>query len=100
MAEKSTIKYEDYLHPLLAADPAYAAEYLNACLEDEDPHTLLIGLRDVAQAHGTAWSSDADGSRQEMLEGLLTEAENPALRDLVTLLDALGFALRITPKAA
>lgn len=98
MAEKLTIKYEDYLHPRLAADPAYAAEYLNACLEDEDPHTLLVGLRDVAQAHGADWSSD--GSRQETLEGLLAEAENPAIHDLVTVLDALGFALRITPKAA
>lgn len=103
MAEKLTIKYEDYLHPRLAADPAYAAEYLNACLADEDPHTLLVGLRDVAQAYGAIWppaAADQRRLKRETLEQLLAEPENPAIRNLATVLDALGFALRISPKVA
>lgn len=33
-------------------DPNEAAAYLDACLEDEDPHVFLLALKDVAEARG------------------------------------------------
>lgn len=33
-------------------DPNEAAAYLDACLEDDDPHVFLLALKDVAEARG------------------------------------------------
>jgi len=97
---KLTTKYEDYLHSRLAAGPTYAAEYLNACLEDADPRTFLIGLRAVARAYGVSLTAAEIAIDREGFCRVLSEQGNPSLQNLVTLLDSLGFALRIAPKAA
>jgi len=51
---KPTVKTESYRESLLESlrNPEEAAQYLNACLEDEDARVFLLALRDVADARG------------------------------------------------
>jgi DNA-binding phage protein len=44
-------KYEEYLLSQLK-DSEEAAAYLNAALQDDDPHVFLLALRDIAEAQG------------------------------------------------
>ena len=45
----STIKHNDWLSEQLK-DAEFAAEYLNAASEDDDPKTYLMALRKVVHA--------------------------------------------------
>ena len=49
--EMSTIKHNDWLFEQLK-DAEFAAEYLNAASEDDDPKTYLTALRKVVEARG------------------------------------------------
>ncbi|MFZ4099827.1 MAG: DNA-binding protein [Chlamydiia bacterium] len=51
MAKVTTRKYKHYLLDQLQ-DPAESAAYLNAALQDDDPHVCLLALRDIAEAQG------------------------------------------------
>lgn len=46
-----TIKHDDWLLEQLK-DAEFAAEFLNAANEDDDPKTYLTALRKVAEARG------------------------------------------------
>lgn len=43
--------YKEFLHEQLQ-EPGAAAAYLNAALEDEDPHVFLLALSDITEAQG------------------------------------------------
>jgi len=45
-----TKNYKNHLNERLK-DPIEAAGYLNAALDDENPHIFLLALKDVADAH-------------------------------------------------
>lgn len=93
-------RLEDFLDERLQ-DPARAVGYLNACLEDEEPEVFLLALRDVARARGGLEKlAEAASLNPEHVVRMLSEAGNPELRTLETLLDALGFRLSITLKEA
>jgi probable addiction module antidote protein len=93
-------RYEDVLDEDLK-DPAEAAGYLNACLEDGDPEVFLLALRDVARAQGGVTKlAEATDLNREHLYRMLSENGNPELRSLEVLLDALGFRLTVTLKEA
>ena len=49
-------------------NPDEAAQYLNACLEDEDARVFLLALRDVADGRGgiRAVSRDAHLNRESL----------------------------------
>jgi DNA-binding phage protein len=51
---KKLISTESYHESLMESlkDPDEAAQYLNACLEDDDARVFLLALRDVAEARG------------------------------------------------
>ena len=92
--------YDDFLDERFQ-DPARAAGYLNACLEDEDPEVFLLALRQVARARGgVAKLVESAPLSREHLYRMLSENGNPELRSLEALLDALGFRLAITIKEA
>ena len=102
---KLTVSTEPYRESLLESlrNPDEAAEYLNACLEDEDARVFLLGLRDVAEARGgiRALSSSAKLNR-ESLYRMLSKSGNPSLDSLAAVLNACGLhAIRrsATPKA-
>ena len=95
---KPTPKTESYRENLLESlkNPDEAAQYLNACLEDEDARVFLMALRDVADAHGgvRAVSSAAQLNR-ESLYRMLSRSGNPSLESLAAVLSACGLRLAV-----
>lgn len=89
----------DYRQTLLQRlkDPAYAAEYLSACL-DEDEKTFLVGLRDVADAHGglRRLSKKARLNREHLFR-MLSKSGNPKLHSVRELIAAVGLKLILQP---
>jgi probable addiction module antidote protein len=74
-------------------------DYLNICLEDPDPGLFLLALRDVARAYGgMSVIAQKASLNRESLYHALSKRGNPTLSSLESLLDALGFKLRIERK--
>ena len=93
-------RWEDFLDERLR-DPDRAVGYLNACLEDEEPEVFLLALRDVARARGGLDQlAERLSENPDAVVRMLSEAGNPELRTLETLLDALGFRLSISVRKA
>jgi probable addiction module antidote protein len=93
-----TVKTEPYRESLLESlrNPDEAAQYLNACLEDEDPHVFLLALRDVADAHGGIRTlSQTAKLNRESLYRMLSKTGNPSLDSLVAVLNACGMRLAV-----
>ena len=53
-------KHDEWLSKKLK-DANFAAEYLNAAAEDDDPATYLAALRKIAEARGPQFSPRASG---------------------------------------
>ncbi len=96
MTDRSNYKAE--LHQKLQ-DRNYAADYLNAVLEEKDTAAFLLALRDVAQANNVSMSTLAEKANRndKTLFRTLSKKGNPQLDTLTALLEALGFRLSITP---
>jgi probable addiction module antidote protein len=77
-------------------DPAEAAAYLEAVLEDEDPSVFLLALRQVAQAQRMANVARKAHVGRESLYKTLSENGNPELRTINRLLHAMGLRLSVT----
>lgn len=91
--------YEVGLDERLKKSPKYALDYLNICLDDPDPGLFLLALRDVARAYGgMAALSQKAGLNREALYQTLSKRGNPTLTKLESLLDVLGFRLKIERK--
>jgi probable addiction module antidote protein len=89
-----TKSYRDTLLESLQ-DPAEAAAYLDAALEDEDIQVFLLALRDVAEARGMSRvAAEADLNR-ESLYRMLSEEGNPRLSSLEALLHTFGLRLAV-----
>src|SRR5262245_15674201 len=100
---RSVIKTKSYRESLLESlkNPDEAAEYLNACLEDDDPRVFLLALRDVADARGGL----RDRSRSARLNRgslyrMLCSSGNPSLDSLAAVLNACGLRLAVQSTAA
>ena len=100
MPKKKPTPYEEGLHERLK-EPSYAAEYLNAHLEDYDGHTVevfLLALRHVAAAHGFATISKKSDLGRESLYKTLSKSGNPKIETLSKLLNTMGLKLSVEPK--
>jgi len=94
---KRTRKYEDSLRAALN-DPAEAAAYLNAHLEDKgkDAEKLfLMALRDVAAAFGMKAIAAKASVGRESLYKALARSGNPRLSTLAALLRSMGLELSV-----
>jgi probable addiction module antidote protein len=89
-----TKSYRDSLLESLQ-DPAEAAAYLDAALEDEDSRVFLLALRDVAEARGIGRGATEADLNRESLYRMLSEEGNPRLSSLDALLRALGLRLAV-----
>lgn len=99
MKRKTSVSHDEVMVRRLRKDPAFAAEYLKAALDEEDePGVLLIALRRLAQAQGIAKVAKAAGIERESLYRALSAKGNPRLSTLVAVTRAIG--LRITVEAA
>ena len=95
---KLTVKTEPYRESLLESlrSPDEAVQYLNACLEDEDPQVFLLALRDVADAHGGIRTlSRTTHLNRVSLYRMLSKSGNPSLDSLVSVLNACGLRLAV-----
>lgn len=76
-------------------NPAYAAAYINAALEEDSQEAILLALRDVAEARGfQALSRKAELNRESMYR-MLSKRGNPQLSSLTKLLKTLGLSLAV-----
>ena len=81
-------------------DPANAAAYVEAAIEEGDPAGLLQALRNVAEARGgIARIAEKTGLNREALYRTLSRRGNPQLKSLAAILDAAGLRLSVTPAA-
>ncbi len=84
--------WNEFLITKLAKSEEFAVDYLNACLEENDPKLLLRALcGDLAKKTGL---------NRESLYRMLSENGNPTIYSLNEVLDALGMQLQFAPKKA
>lgn len=91
--------YADDLRQRLK-DPAYAVEYLNAVLEDDEEGTdavFLLALRNVAEAFQMTAIAECAEVNRENLYRMLSGKGNPKLSTLLAVLKALGLRLSVKP---
>ena len=92
-----SLPYEPWLLGRLK-DPLEAAAYLEAVIEDGDPETLMLALRQVAQAQGgVAKIARKAKLSREATYRMLSKSGNPELRSLRALLKANGLRLAVKP---
>ena len=96
---RASVPYVEVLREWLQ-DPAQAAAYLDAALEDGDKEVFLLALRDVAEARGfSAVAQDSDLNR-ENLYSMLSRQGNPQLSSLTALLKSMGLRLAVEVEQA
>jgi len=91
----------EYQKDLIEAlkDPAEAAAYLNAALEEGDKDTFLLALRNIAEANGgMKMVAEKAHLNRESLYRTLSNRGNPEIRTLFNLLHGMGLKLSITPE--
>ena len=96
---KACTKHDDWLMAQLA-DAEFAAEYLNAAGEDDDPASYLSALRKVVEARGgIAAVAEKTQLSRETLYRTLSARGNPTIRPLNAVLKATGLKFGISPNA-
>lgn len=77
--------------------PRGAASYLNAALQDGDPHVFLLALRDIAEAKGgMSWLADEAELNRENLYRILSLKGNPSFLNLLAVMDAVGLEFSVS----
>ena len=98
MTAKPYRSHEDATVQSFATDPEYAAEYLNAVLEDGDEAELLVALNRLAKAFGGITSVAAQVELNgTSLYRTLSKNGNPELRTLVKVLRVMHLKLAVRP---
>ena len=95
------VKAKNYKEHLLKQlqKPSEAAAYLNAALQDDDPHVFLLALRDIAEAQGgMGWLAEEADLNRENLYRTLSLKGNPRFFNLLAVLEAVGLTFSIHPK--
>lgn len=92
-----SLPYEAWLVDRLK-DPAEAAAYLEAAIEQGHQGALMLALRHVAQAQGgiAAVAKRAKLTREATYR-MLSKSGNPELRSLSAILGAAGLRLSVRP---
>ncbi len=98
MKSKTSVSHDQTIVRRLRKDPEFAAQYLKALKDEDEPRVLLIALRHLAQARGIARVAKAAGIERESLYRALSVRGNPRLSTLVAVTKAIG--LRLTVEAA
>lgn len=97
-----TKKYKEFLSEELK-NPKLAAEYLNVCMEENDPALLLTAFKDIAEAMGGMGEIAKKTKISRMtLYRALSEGGNPEFYSLFDILKAfhIQFAFKPIKKAA
>jgi probable addiction module antidote protein len=98
MSTPSFITHEEATIKSFRNDPAFAAEYVNAVLEDGDEAELLLALRRMAEAFGGVPQVAKEANlNATTLYRTLSVKGNPELKSLNALLRALGLRIAVLP---
>ena len=97
MRDKASVSHDEVIFKKLKKNRAFAIEYLKAAMEDtEEPRTLLIALRHVAEScGGLAKIAKAAGVERESLYRALSPRGNPRFSTLVAVTKAMGLTLTV-----
>ena len=92
----TSMKHDDWLFEQLK-DAQFAAEFINAASEDDDPKTYLTALRKVVEARG-GMASIAEKAHlsRETLYRTLSSRGNPTIRTLNAVLKATGLKFGVS----
>ena len=92
-----SLPYEEWLVERLK-DPAEAAGYLEAVIEEGHQGALMLALRQVAMAQGGVASIARRAKlTREAAYRMLSKSGNPELRSLTAILAAAGLRLSVRP---
>ena len=92
-----SLPYEAWLLERLK-DPAEAAAYLEAVIEEEDSAAFMLALRQVARAQGgVAKIARKAKLTREATYRMLSKSGNPELRSLRAVLRANGLKISVKP---
>ena len=91
---KVTENYDKNLKESLT-DPAEAAEYINASLEDGSQEIFMMALKDVADARGISKLARESNLNRENLYRILSIKGNPKLTSLNSVLHSMGLKIAI-----
>ena len=94
MAKTPTRPWDVAEHLVTAED---MAEYLEAALEDGDPHLVAAALGDIARARGMAQIAREAGLGRESLYKALSPDGNPEFATVLKVVRALGLRLHAVP---
>ena len=101
MKKKASISHDEAVVRHLRSDSTFAAEYLKAALDEDEPHALLVALRRIAEARGgVAKVAKMAGIERESLYRALSQRGNPRLSTLVAVTKAVGLKLTVEPISA
>ena len=96
-AAAPSLRYENWLIARLK-DPAEAAAYLEAVIEEGDQAALMLALRQVALARGgIAQIARKAKLTREATYKMLSRSGNPELRSLASVLEATGLRIAVKP---
>lgn len=96
---KPCTRHDDWLMVQLA-DAEFAADYLNAASEDDDPATYLTALRKVVEARGgIAAVAEKTHLSRETLYRTLSARGNPTIKTLNAVLKATGLRFGVSAHA-
>jgi probable addiction module antidote protein len=73
-------------------------DYLNGCLELNEPKVFIAALNNVARAKGIANISKKTGLGRESIYKSLANGANPRFETIMKILDGLGASIRINNK--
>ena len=80
-------------------DADFAAEYLNAAQEDDDPQVYLLALRKVVEARSSLKDVALQSNlSRETLYRTLSAKGNPTLKTLTAVFKATGLEMHVTPR--
>lgn len=89
--------FDEHLHDELM-DPAMAAHYINAALEEHDFGYLKVALGKVVRVHGVADISKIANLNRESIYKMLSAKGNPEFESMLQILEACGLEIAIHPK--
>ena len=79
-------------------DPATAAYYINAAVEEHDASYLTVALGKVVRIHGVKGIAKLGGLNRESIYKMLSPEGNPAFKNIVEILNACGLEITVQPK--
>jgi probable addiction module antidote protein len=92
-----TVSHGERLVADLRADRALAADYLNACADDNDPRVIVAALRNVAEANGLAKAAKAAGMSRQNLDRALSSPSRLRFSTFRAILQVAGLKITVEP---